>query len=217
MSLEAKAIKAFSKKGEREATRFLKQNPHLVLWGFVRTGGHSKYVLNEFPLGSRYRADFFVPFSYSGVWEIHFIELENTDDPTITQDGKPSQRLNSAISQLHDWNDYIQRNRVSVQQDLSDWCNRKDLLGWHETKKPPSNMTTDRLNDPSIYIRWCYHIIIGRRENVSKEKRRKMNQLTDSFDRIQIGTFDRFIDIARNHDEANSNREKSVYLPVTED
>ncbi len=214
MSFEEETRIALSSSGERAATKYLKAHPELVLWGFVNTTGHSKYVVNEFPLGSKYRVDFVVSFSYSGVWELHLIELENTDDMAITKDGKPSQRLNSAISQVHDWKDYIDRNRIQVQQDLSDWCINKDLLGWHKTRTSPSNYTTDKLNDPSTYLRWCYHIIIGRRDSISKEKRRKMNQLSEGLARI--GTYDRFIDIAKNYDSSKNNPDRSVHLPVTD-
>jgi hypothetical protein len=154
--LKENLLKALSKKGEREATKFLKANPQIVLWSFCWTGGHSKYVLNEFPLGSKYRADFVVLLSYSFGWEITFIELENTDDIVVTKAGRPSKRLNSAISQIHDWNDYIKNNRASVQKDLSDWCMKKDLLGWHTKDGLPSNYTADYLHDPNIHIKLRY-------------------------------------------------------------
>ena len=207
---------ALSTKGERAATKFLKEHPEVVVSKFCMTGGHSKYVLNEFPLGSRFRADFVVPFSYSGVWEVNFVELENTDDMVITKEGKPSQRLNSAISQINDWSDYIERNRVSVQKDLSDWCMKKDLLKWHQDEQPPSNDTSDYLHDPEIYIDFKFHIIIGRRDNISKEKRRKMNQYSKNTI-IKVGTYDCFIDIAKNYDRHYRNPYESVILTETHD
>lgn len=54
-------ISALDFPGERIATKFLKAHPELVVWSFCRIGGHSKYVLNEFPIGNRFRADFVVP------------------------------------------------------------------------------------------------------------------------------------------------------------
>lgn len=207
---------ALSTKGERAATKFLKEHPEVVVYKFCMSGGHSKYVLNEFPLGSRYRADFVIPFSYSGVWEVHFVELENTDDTVITKEGKPSQRLNSAISQINDWSDYIERNRVSVQKDLSDWCMKKDLLKWHQNEHPPSNLTSDYLHDPETYVDFRFHIIIGRRDNISKEKRRKMNQYSRNTI-IKVGTYDCFIDIATNYDRHYRNPEESVILTETHD
>jgi len=208
--------KALSTDGERAATKFLKEHPEIVVYKFCMTGGHSKYVLNEFPLGSRYRADFVVPFSYSGGWDVHFIEFENTDDIVITKDGKPSKRLNSAISQINDWSDYIERNRTSIQKDLSDWCIKKDLLKWHDDEDPPSNYTSDYLSDPDTYINFKFHIIIGRRANISKEQRRKMNQYSKS-GLVQVGTYDCFIDIANNYDRFNTNPNEPARLTETHD
>jgi hypothetical protein len=198
--------------GERLAARFLKKNPVLVLWSFVRTGGHSKYVLTEFPIGIKYRADFVVVFSYSGAWDVYLIELEPVKDPIITKAGLVSKRLNSAISQINDWAEYVERNRPQVQQDLSDWCMKHDLLGWHSTDDgPPSNYTSDYLKDPETFIHFHYYIIIGRRGTATAEKRRKMNQYQRSGS-YMIGTYDRFLDVARNIDYHHTHPNASVYL-----
>ena len=209
--LETKALSAFQSAGERTATAFLKAHPEIVAWRFCWTGGHSQFVLNEFPLGSRFRADFVVLLSYSGLWEVNFIELENTDDIIMTRAGKPSQRLNSAISQLGDWKDYVERNRVQVQSDLSSWCMEKDLLGKYSCETPPSNQSGNLLKDPDTHIKWNYHIVIGRRSTAGGEVRRKMNQFSHHSG-IEIGTFDRFVDIAANYDRLGRDPDSSVNL-----
>jgi hypothetical protein len=85
-SLRANLESALSQSsGERNAAKFFRDNPELVVWGFCRTGGHSKYVLYECLFGSSYRADFVVPLSYSGTWEVSFIELEPVDDIIINK------------------------------------------------------------------------------------------------------------------------------------
>ena len=38
--------------GERGVSRFLANHPELVRWAFCETGGHSAYVVREFPFGS---------------------------------------------------------------------------------------------------------------------------------------------------------------------
>lgn len=214
--LEKQLLAALSGSGERGAMRFLSRHPEVLLWGFCRTGGHSKYVLKEFPFGSRFRADFVIPFSYSGVWEVHFIELEPVGDRIITKKGTPSVRLNSAIAQLNDWREYTERNRISIQQDLSQWCRKRDLLKWDTHDHDPCNYTGDYLRDPEIYIQFRFHIIIGRRAVATREIRRKMNQYcSDGY--ISIGTYDRFVDIAANYDRHRANPSESVYLPGTQD
>lgn len=209
--LEDGAMVAFQADGERNATAFLKAHPEIVAWRFCWTGGHSQFVFNEFPFGSRYRSDFVVLLSYSGLWEVNLIELKNTDDSIITKDGRPTKKLNSAISQIGDWKEYIERNGAQVQSDLSHWCIEKDLLGNYPCDKPPSNQSGNRLNDPDTYIKWQYHIIIGRRKTVTDKVRRKMNQYMRNSG-IEIGTYDKFVDIAANYDRLSLNPNSSVNL-----
>lgn len=191
--------------GERAAYHFLKKNPALVLWSFIRAGGHSQYILAEFPIGIRYRADFVILFEYSGGWEVYLIELEPVHDCVITKDGRPSKRLNSAISQVNDWAEYVETNRLQVKRDFSDWCVRHDLLGWDSPDDSPDDPPS--IKDPDSYVHFHYYVIIGRREAITKEKRRKMNQWRRTAT-ISIGTYDRFLDVARNMDynEAHPNR-----------
>jgi hypothetical protein len=207
---------ALSSSGERGAAAFLSSNPNILVWGFCRTGGHSIYALKEFHIGANYRADFVVCFSYSGTWEVHFIELEPVDDKIITKKGAPSNRLNSAISQLNDWREYVEANKSSVQSDLARWCRTKDLLGWYPQDHPPTNYMGDYLHESGTHVWFKYHIIIGRRAVATKDIRRKMHQYcSDGY--ISIGTYDRFIDIAENQDRFNKNPDESVYLPSTKD
>jgi hypothetical protein len=201
--------------GEREISSFLSKHPELIRWAVCRTGGHTTYVIKEFPFGSHYKADFIVPFSYSGAWEVHLIELEPPDDMVITRDGLPSNRLNKAVKQINDWQDYIEKNRYPFRSDLSEWCIKKDLLGLHNDLKEPSNYTGDKLKDQDTYIGFNYYIIIGRRENIDQEKRKRMNHFRNQG--IRVLTYDALIDIATNIEFSNANPNKSVWLRDSED
>jgi hypothetical protein len=198
-----------SSNGERGIQKFLKKNPRIVLWSFVKIGGHSKFVIAEFPFGSHYRADFVIPVSHSGVWEVHFVELEPPSDKVITRSGRPTKAFSGAISQIHDWKDYVDQNRTSVQRDLSEWCVKKDILGLHSNKRPPSNYSGNYLKDPESFVRFEYHIVIGRRKNVTNEIRRKINQFNSND--CDVCTFDAFADIAENLDAAAA-KKPGVYL-----
>ncbi len=183
--------------GERSLSDFLSRNPNIIRWAVCRTGGHKNYVIKEFPFGSKYKADYVVPTSYSGVWEVNLIELEPHDDQVITKNGVPSNRLNKAISQINDWKEYIEHNPLQFRNDLAQWCIKKDILGFSNDGKIPTNFTGDLLNSPDTFIRYNYFIAIGNRENISIEKRRKMNQLSKE---IEIFTYGRFVDLARKFD-----------------
>ncbi|MEK7674706.1 MAG: Shedu anti-phage system protein SduA domain-containing protein [Verrucomicrobiota bacterium] len=200
--------------GERDVAAFLRKNPEVVLWAFCKQGGHSMFVLHEFPIGIAYKADFVVPFSYSGTWEVFFVELEPVLDRVITKAGRPTQRLSSAVSQIGDWRDSVERNRPAIQRDLSDWCVRKDLLRFRKSKRPPSNYTGDLLKDPDSFIRFHYHVVIGRRSEITQEARRKLNQYRYS-GAIEIRSYDLFLDIAENLDRHRLSPHESVYVAET--
>src|ERR1700753_1149476 len=84
--------------GERAVGQFIRKNLGVLMWAFVSTGGHSKYIVPEFQFGNKYRVDFVIVWSCSGKFVVHFIEFEPPDDPVITKNGRPSKRFNSAIS-----------------------------------------------------------------------------------------------------------------------
>ncbi|RYD56704.1 MAG: DUF4263 domain-containing protein [Sphingobacteriales bacterium] len=201
-------------KGERAASAFLSQHPNIVRWAVCWTGGHNAFVLKEFPFGSQFKADFVVATSYSGVWEVHLIELEPHDDKVITKDGLPSNRLNKAITQIKDWQEYIKQNPVSFRQDLANWCTKRDLLGFQELGSVPINNTGDYLSAPDTHIRLKYYIFIGSRANIDKEQRKRMNQFSDH--PLTIFTYGRIFDIARNMDRVDMG-ESGVRLTESEE
>ena len=202
---------ALNTNGERTISKALCNHPIVILWTFCWTGGHTKYIINGFEFGNQYRSDFVVLLSYSGNWEVYFIELENTEDKVITKAGKPSSRLNSAISQINDWKHFVDNNKRIVQEDLARACKTKDLLGFHDSSFEPSNFSGNLLKDPDTFINFNYQIIIGRRRNITKYARTKMNQLSLT-GLGQINSYDRFLDVASNLDEFNSNPRQSIQV-----
>jgi len=203
--------------GERSVLRFLAKHPKIVYWAFYRPAGHGTYVVKELPFGSHYKADFVISMASSGMWEVHMIELEPPNDRVINKDGTPSHRFNKAISQIHDWAYYIEKNRVSFREDLSDWCMKHDLFGLHGKKRTPCNYTGNKLRDPDTHIRLYYHIVIGRREHITREQRRKMNQISYRTDHLEVCTYGRLLDIARNLDKSEANPKEPVSLENTEE
>jgi len=207
----------YGETGERGVSRFLAKHPEIVRWAFCWTGGHSTYVVKEFPFGSRHLSDFVVPMSYSGMWEVHMIELEPIDDRVINKDGTPSHRFNKAISQIHDWASFIEQNPYLFRKDLSNWCMKHDLLGLHSDERPPCNFTSDYLHDPDTHIWFYYHIVIGLRDRITKEQRKKMNQFSRGIHHLRVCTYGRFLDIARNLDKHEANPNEPVRLTDTEE
>jgi hypothetical protein len=143
------------------------------------------------------------------------IELEPPNDKVINKDGTPSRRFNKAISQINDWASYIERNPRQIREDLSDWCMKHDLLGLHSNDHPPCNYTGDYLHDKET-IWYYYHIVIGRREHITKEQRMKMNQLLRGI-YFRVCTYGRLLDIAMNFDKRIANPNERVCMTDTEE
>ena len=179
--------------GEREAHEYLRGYPDLVCWTFVRTGGHSRYVFSEFPLGSRYKVDFVVLWCCSGLWEVHYIELEPVNDLILTKAGTPRKRLNGAIKQIDDWREYTGYHAGPVREDLARWAREKrDLLG-HFPGDPLVNHSGNRLTDPGTYLRERFHIVIGRSKK-TPEVMKSVGRFQEGRD-LKISTYDRFVSV----------------------
>jgi len=181
--------------GERGIASFLGENPQAVYWTFCRTGGHTRYVFKEFPIGTRYVADFVILNSYSGLWEVMFIELEPVDDLTFNKSGTPTKRFLGSLKQVDDWVEYFDEHKLQIRSDLVRWAQTKDILGYSD----PSfvcNDSGDYLVDPSTTIWESFHVIIGRRHALSKEGRRRKATYRTKRD-VEVMSYDRILDMVK--------------------
>lgn len=197
--------------GERAATEYLSKNTILLRWAFGSIGGHSAYVLQEFPIGISYKADFAVLTSWSGAWEVVFVELEPVAERLVTKQGVPTKRIAGAIKQIVDWDDYVIRNRASVQQDLADWCKKKDKLKWETKGREPSNYTDDRLCDAKTHVRFRYGLVAGRRNQITSGERTQALKFANRLD-LNLRSYDAFVDIAEKLDSLKRNPNQTVSL-----
>jgi hypothetical protein len=173
----------------------------LLFWAFCKSSGHTKHVISEFPFGSKYRCDFCVIYCDSGCFEIHFIELEPVDDLIIGKSGKPLKRFNGAYNQIQDWDEYCKSETNSLRREIARYAKEYDLINGPREHEP-SNYAGEKLSHPDTFVKYIFHIVIGRRKNVTPIIRNRMNKyrygiVTD------ICTYDRFLDIADNFDKAD--------------
>ncbi len=182
-------------KGERGISAFLKERPQLLYWATCRAGGHCRFVFREFPLGASFVCDFVVVNSYSGVWEVKFIELEPVDAQVFTKAGTAAKRLAGAVKQVDDWADYYETNKLQVRADLVEWAKTRDILGYSEGKRP-SNLSGDYLSDPLSYLAASFHIYIGRREMMDQAGHRRKAQY-NSRHAVEVASYDRLLDLVK--------------------
>jgi Domain of unknown function (DUF4263) len=203
MKLQNKLIQVLDQaKGEREIHKFLKKEPLLVWATFMNYGGHSDYVIPEFSLRGKYYADFVVMQSFSGGWNIAFIELEPVDEKPFNKNGSPSNRLRGAIKQINDWHDFEKDEGASLRSDLADIAKKHDML------YPERNLAREPwcvkmpLRDPKTYLCCEYFIVMGRRSHFDEE----LIHVKSKFARhnnAEILTYDRFIDVAEKLNQQN--------------
>lgn len=182
--------------GEREIHKFLKEEPLLVYATFMNCGGHSDYVIPEFSLSGKYYADFVVMQSFSGGWNVAFIELEPVDEKPFNRDGNPSKRLRGAIKQINDWHDFEKEEGASLRSHLADAAKKRDTL------YPDRNLAREPwcakmpLRDPKTFLCCEYFIVMGRRSHFDEELIHVKSKFARHHNNVKILTYDRFIEVA---------------------
>jgi len=190
-------------KGERGIHSFLKEEPFLVWHTFMSSGGHSSYVIPEFSFAGKYRADFAVMQSFSGGWNIAFVELEPVDEKPFNKDGNPSQRLRSAIKQIDDWRDFVSDEISSLCSNLADAARNNDTLYPERNLAREPSCVKMPLRDPKTYLCCEYFIVMGRRGHFEDEKLIHAKSKYYPKHGIKIFTYDHFIEVAEKLNKSN--------------
>jgi hypothetical protein len=226
MTLKNRLVKVLDQaKGEREIHNFLKDEPLLVWATFMNCGGHSDYVIPEFSLSGKYRADFVVMQSFSGGWNVTFIELEPVDEKPFNQDGSQSKRLRGAIKQINDWHNFEKEEGASLRSHLADAAKKYDTL------YPERNLAREPwcvkmpLRDPKTYLCCKYFIVMGRRSHFDEELIHVKSKFPRHHNNVEILTYDRFIEVAEKLNEQNKDyksrtigkEDKDFLVQVAED
>jgi hypothetical protein len=205
MILKNRLVKALDKaKNERDIHHFLKNEPLLVWATFMNCGGHSDYVIPEFSLSGKYRTDFVVMQSFSGGWNIAFVELEPINEKPFNQDGSPSKRLRGAIQQINNWHDFEKEDGASLRSHLADAAKKCDTL------YPEHNLAREPwcakmpLRDPKTYLCCEYYIVMGRRSHFDEELIHAKSKFARHHNNLKILTYDRFTEVAEKLNQHNN-------------
>jgi hypothetical protein len=181
-------------KGERGMSSFLEKRPQILYWCLCGTGGHTRFVFREFPIGTQYVADYVVVNSYSGLWQVKFVELEPVDDLVFTKKGTPTKRFAEAIKQADDWAEYFENNKNQIRQELVRWAKDKDILGYDSDDDNPVNYSGNYLVDPNSSLWESFHIIIGRRDKLSSKSHHRKATYHKRHN-IDVRSYDMLLDL----------------------
>lgn len=197
-------------KGERGIHAFLKEEPLLIYATFMNCGGHADYVIPEFSLSGKYYADFVVMQSFSGGWNIAFVELEPVDEKPFNKNGSPSKRLRGAIKQIDDWHDFEEDEGASLRSHLADAAQKYDTL------YPEQNLAREPwcvkmpLRDPKTYLCFKYFIVMGRRSHFNEELIHVKSKFARHHSDVEISTYDRFIEVAEKLEQQNEHYKNRI-------
>jgi len=155
---------------ERKASAFLKKYPYVIIQLFNRSWNFYR-IFPEFRMGSDFRADFVIISADSGAWHGQFVELEGPNDSPYTKSGAPSTKLNLAIQQTKDWQDFIYAQKANLMHEFAKLI--KPLKSPAQNNLMGHGVLADvELEHPNTLIDFDYYVIIGNSQNFTDSDRK---------------------------------------------
>lgn len=169
--------------GENALHDHLARNPFILSQQLP----HCHHVVSKPRLGSEYIPDFLLPEMHSGGTDWYLIELEPCDAKLVTASGQLAERVRGAIQQIKDWKTWLKNNLDYARRPLA-----QNGLGLEDME--------------STARAW---IIVGRRAAVTERFNTLRNQVWEN-DRIQIMSYDRIVEWAKQRAEFWDGNDKMV-------
>ncbi len=103
---------------EEECQGVLRDHPRLLLGAMAHGQANDLAFLTKPAISSLYVADFAVLSYEQGGCQVTLVEIEPASASLFTKKGTPARRLQQAMGQVRDWDEWIRSNRKSCVQDL---------------------------------------------------------------------------------------------------
>lgn len=172
---------------ERKILNFIRDNSAYHIVGSIlksnfNFGHHDAFVIPEFMLGTSYKVDYLLFGRRSGGYEFAYIEFESPTGKITLQNGKSGEVIRKGLSQVGDWNSWLEANYQSL------------LETFNKYKKPALALPEEfyRLDKTRIH----YVVVAGRRDDFNEKTYRLKRELKDN--RITLLHYDNLYDSARN-------------------
>ena len=176
-----------SSNGEREILNFIKdKNAYLIVGSILSNynfGHHNAFVFPEFPLGASFRVDYLAVGRSSGGYEFIFIEFETSYGRIVKNNGEFGEIIRKGISQVTDWDNWIDEN----------FQNLSELFG--KLKNPRDQLPKEfyKLDKSRIH----YAVVAGRREHYT-EKTYRLRRKERENRKITLLHYDNLVDYSTN-------------------
>lgn len=143
--------------GERDILNFIKDNKAYFIIGSVfklyNFGHHGAYIFPEFQLNTDYKVDYLLIGKSSNGFEFIFIELESIYGNITLQNGEFGVSMRKGVSQIDDWQTWIESNFISLR------------LIFDKFKNTQITLPSEFINYDST--RFHYMVVAGRRSDFS--------------------------------------------------
>ena len=186
-------FKSLLDKSIKEATlqSFLENHPDII--STFCQGAYYPVVFPKFHLADELIPDFvMIGHRSASSWDVDLIEIEPAvlNEPLFNKKHQSTGRLRIAEGQVTEWQVWMERNRGFFVQRAIDKILEKHA--WDESFR----FDTATRNDVSIMV-W-YRIIIGRRTDFDTwGNRYRTNKFRETSNRVEIVTWDRLLDKAK--------------------
>lgn len=172
---------------ERTILEFIKNNnAYFIIGSILKTnynfGHHDAFIIPEFMLGNSYKVDYLIIGRSSGGYEFVFVELEKPYGKITLKDGSIGEVFRKGIKQIHDWDEWLESNYVSIKETFRRY-------------KHPNK----QLSDEFLYLdktRIHYVVIAGRRNDFNEKTYKERRRYKDK-EKITLLHYDNLYDSAR--------------------
>ena len=105
---------------EEELQTFLIQRPGFLMGLFGMNDAGDLALIAKPKIGTKYVADFAIVQVSQGGAGVRLIEIETAHEPILTSALSPARRLQSALTQIDSWREWLGANKLTFCRDLID-------------------------------------------------------------------------------------------------
>lgn len=144
-------------------------------------GHHEAALFKEFPLGTKYIADYLLVGRASGGWQFIFVEFENPYGRITLADGNPGEVIRKGLNQIDEWKAFIEGCYSTLSVEFEKYT----------VQALPREFT--RFDSTRMH----YVVVAGRRADYN-ETTRLFQRRSEAERNIKILHYDNILDDARN-------------------
>lgn len=199
-------IKEFAKliledESEESFQKYISKHPHFLFRLAPSTDDTNLGLLVKPPISNFNTADYGILSVSQGGCRIFLVEIERPSDNLFTNKLTPAQKLQTAIGQVHDWDQWIRNN----QQAFVNTCFKllKNSSKYPQKGKNGSFIYCDKNKLENTWnafggSEFCtlqYLIVIGRWSKLSEDQKKRLMYLNRNFGELnlRIRTYDNLV------------------------